>query len=117
VHSASVLVAVDEFRAWAGIGANVGDDVIKGVLAEAEAGIAADVGAPIYEITADESAAVIAHGEMLRRANRLLARKNSPEGLAGAGSDGPISIPQRDPDSQRAVWSIRAILMVPEGVA
>ena len=59
----------------------------------------------------------VAVGEEKRRANRLLARRNSPEGIAGAGVDGIISIPTRDADSQRAVWAIRSHLAVPEGVA
>jgi hypothetical protein len=114
---AAILVSVSEFRQWAGIGSNVPDDVIEGVLAEAESGIAADVGEPITAIVADESAAAIAHGEMLRRTNRLLARKNSPEAVASAGSEGVIAIPSRDPDSQRAVDAIRSHLVSDWGVA
>ena len=46
------------------------------------------------------------------------ARRNSPEGIAGAGADGLVfQIPVRDADSQRAVWAIRSHLAVPEGGA
>jgi hypothetical protein len=114
---AAILVSVDEFRQWAGVGQNVPDEVIDGVLSEAESGIAADVGEPITTIVGDPAAAAIAYGEMLRRTNRLLARKNSPESVVGAGSEGVFAIPSRDPDSQRAVDAIRSHLLSDWGVA
>jgi hypothetical protein len=112
-----IPVAVAEFRAWSGVGANVPDDVIEGVIAEAAAGIVADVGEPLSVIVADEAAAAILHGEVLRRTNRLLARKNSPESVVGAGSEGVFAIPSRDPDSQRATDAIRSHLLSDWGVA
>lgn len=113
----SVLVTVPEFREWAGISDAVSDDVLAVSLDEAEAAIAADVGVPVADMIASADAVAVARGEELRRANRLLARKNSPEGIAGAGLEGIITLPSRDPDSQRAVWVIQAILDVPQGVA
>ena len=113
------LVTVDEFRSWAGanLPSSVPDALVEECLREAEAGIIADTGATIADIQGDPSALDIALGEEKRRANRLLARRNSPEGIAGAGADGIIAIPVRDADSQRAVWAIRSHLAVPEGVA
>jgi hypothetical protein len=114
------LVSVADFRAWSGanIPASVPDALIQDCLDEAEAGIAAETGAKIEDIGAHLLARAEAVGEEKRRANRLLARRNSPEGVAGAGSDGLIyTIPVRDADSQRAVWHIQAHLLVPEGVA
>ena len=113
-----VLVSVDEFRQWAGISpTSASDDVLAATLDEAEAGLAADVGDTLAAIMADQDAVAIGSGEVLRRANRLLARRNSPESVLGAGVDGIlVTVPARDPDSQRSVWSIQAILDVPQGV-
>ena len=113
----AVLVEVDDFREWAGVGAQVSDDVIAATLDEAEAAIAWDVGETIATIVGNPDASAIAYGEELRRANRLLSRKNSPEGIAGVGSEGIITLPSRDPDSQRAIWGIQSVLGTPEGVA
>lgn len=113
------LVTVEQFRKWAGtqVPAQVPDVLIQQCLDEAEAGIAADCGTTIDAITADRAAAAVAVGEEQRRANRLLARRNSPEGVAGIGDAGVIAIPSRDADSQRAVWAIRALLLIEEGIA
>jgi hypothetical protein len=109
---------VAEFRAWAGAGSNsVTDTLVQGCLAEAVAGLAADLGEDPARVAAHPAAAAIAHGEILRRAARLLARRNSPESIAGAGELGPITIPSRDPDSARAVFAIQALLGTPMGVA
>jgi len=115
----AVLVSVPDFRVWAGANtpASISDDLIQTSLEEAESGIAAETGATIIDIQANASATAIARGDEMRRASRLLARRNSPEGIAGAGSEGVISIPSRDPDSAASVRQIRAILLVPEGVA
>ena len=116
----ATLVPVDAFRAWAGanVPASVPDALIQDCLDEAEAGIIAETGVAIATIKADPSARSIAVGEEKRRASRLLARRNSPESILGAGSDGiVVSIPVRDADSQRAIWQMRSILRVPEGVA
>lgn len=114
------LVTVEEFRVWAGanLPASVADVLIQECLDEAESGIVADTGSTVADIQANALALDVALGEEKRRANRLLARRNSPEGIAGAGADGLIiNIPTRDADSQRAVWAIRSHLAVPEGVA
>lgn len=113
------LVTVPDFRTWAGanVPASVPDALIKQCLDEAEAGIVADVGATVADIEQNLMALDIAVGEEKRRANRLLARRNSPEGVAGVGDAGVIAIPVRDADSQRAVWGIRSHLAVPEGIA
>lgn len=113
------LVTVAEFRIWAGanLPSSVPDVLVQECLDEAEAGIVADIGATVAGIQANPQALDVALGEEKRRANRLLARRNSPEGIAGAGADGIIAIPVRDADSQRAVWAIRSHLAVPEGVA
>ena len=116
----ATLVPVDAFRAWAGanIPASVPDALIQDCLDEAEAGIISETGVAIATIKADALAKSIALGEEKRRASRLLARRNSPESVLGAGSDGiVVSIPVRDADSQRAIWQMRSILRVPEGIA
>ena len=86
----SVLVSVADFRQWAGtnIPASVPDDLILDCLDEAEAGILAETGATIAAIQVNTLAVAEMVGEQKRRANRLLARRNSPEGIAGAGSEG-----------------------------
>lgn len=113
------VVSVPEFRAWAGanVPASVSDELVQMCLDEAEAGMLADIGATLGEVTLHPHAINIAKGDETRRASRLLARRNSPEGIAGAGAEGVISIPARDPDSAASVRQIRALLMVPEGVA
>jgi hypothetical protein len=79
-------------------------------LDEAEAGIVADLGVGVTEIQSVAEAEAIAVGEELRRASRLLARRNSPEAIAGAGEMGVVAIPVRDPDSARSIWAIQALL-------
>ena len=77
----------------------------------------AEVGESLDTISLDLGALSIAFGEEQRRAAHLLSRRNSPEGFAGAGSEGYISIPGADPGSPRAVRQIRALLVSREGVA
>ena len=111
------LVTVDEFRAWSGTApASVTDSVIEACLAEAEAGLVADVGLSITAIIVNDGAAALAYGEELRRGSRLLARRNSPEAVSGMG-DAMFTIPVRDPDSARTVLEIKALLNVPYVVA
>lgn len=107
-----------DFRAWSGanLPATVPDALIQGVLDEAAAAVASEVGVA-EAVLWSGPAAPIATGEVLRRASRLLARRNSPEGIAGVGEMGMVTVPARDVDSQRAVWQMQAILMVPEGVS
>ena len=58
------------------------------------------------------------YGEETRRAQRLLSRRNSPEGIAGLGGDfGVMQVPARDPDSSISIWRLKAILGLPEAVA
>jgi hypothetical protein len=105
-----------DFRTYAGVGTGTSDRLVQDALDEALTSLGADVGKP-YEDLFSSPAAAIARGEALRRANRLLARKNSPEAVAGAGADGIIAIPSRDPDSQRAVDSIIRLLGIDWPVA
>lgn len=113
-----IAPGTDEFRAWSGAGtASVPDSLIQACLDEAVSGLVADLGVDPALVAADPAAAAIAHGEILRRASRLLARRNSPEALAGMGELGAVTIPSRDPDSTRAVWAIKSLLVIPEGVA
>jgi hypothetical protein len=113
------LVTVEEFRAWSGaVPASVSDALIQQCLSEAESGIIADTSVTVAEIEGSKLALDVAVGEERRRANRLLARRNSPEGVVGTGTDGlSFAVPVRDADSQRAVWAIRSHLAVDEGVA
>lgn len=113
------LVTEDDFRSWAGtnVAASVPDALIQDCLEEAEAGIQSEAGVAIAVIAAHPLALAEAKGEEKRRASRLLARRNSPEGVLGAGAEGVIIVPVRDADSQRAIWHIRQHLAVDEGVA
>lgn len=115
----SALATVPDFRAWSGANtpASVPDALIQNCLDEAESGIVADLGVGIETVALYAPAIAIAHGEELRRASRLLARRNSPESIAGAGEAGLITIPSRDPDSARAIQQIKALLLIPEPVA
>ncbi len=114
----AALVDVESFRIWSGanLPTNVSDELISMSLDEAEAGLLADVGCTLDDLVVDAAAIAVARGDEMRRASRYLARRNSPEGVAGAGSEGIISIPSRDPDTQRSIWTIQAILGVPMGV-
>lgn len=103
------LISNDEFRAWVGH-ANLPDAVVGVVVAEAEASLLADLGlTDTSEIEANTQALAVATGEELRRAQRFLARKNSPEGIAGGGEYG-IAVPIRDPDSQVSIWRLMELL-------
>lgn len=115
----SYLVSVQQFRAYAGanVPASVPDQLIQTVLDEAESGIAQETAQPLTAIQANAAALAIATGEELRRGSRLLARRNSPEGIAGIGSEGTIGIPVRDPDSGNAIRQIRSILLTKEAIA
>ena len=126
----AVLVTVPQYRTWSGAAtATISDSVIQQCLDEAESGLFADVPTTLEEISPPPwsgmsapcgpsgiSAISLATGEILRRSSRLLARRNSPEGVSGYG-DIAISISSRDPDSARTIQSIRSILCTPEGVA
>jgi len=114
----AVLVSVADFRLWSGanLPASVPDSLISDCLDEAEAGICAETGVTVAAIQLDAAATAIARGDEFRRASRLLARRNSPEGIAGAGSEGVIQISSRDPDSAASIRTIKALLLVPEAV-
>jgi len=113
----SVLVTVADFRLWSGAAtASVPDELVQSCLDEAEAGLVADLGVPVTDIVAVPEAEALGFGEEMRRASRLLARRNSPEAVSGFG-DAFITIPSRDPDSARTIFSMRAILEIPEGIA
>lgn len=113
----SVLVSVADFRAYSGAAsATVPDALIQTILDEAEAGLVADIAVPITTVQASPEALSLSYGETLRRSNRLLARRNSPESISGVG-DVAFSVPVRDPDSFRTIRSIMALLTLHEGVA
>jgi len=113
----STLVTVPQFREWTGAAsANVSDTLIAACLDEAEAGICADLGLTVAEINAVDQAHDLAAGEELRRASRLLARRNSPESVVGSG-EAAFIVPSRDPDSARTLSAIRANLVIPEAIA
>lgn len=111
------LVTVEDFREWSGAGSSSSsDELIQQCLDEAEAGIAADVGVrSIDEIVTVLEANAVARGDEMRRAANFLARRNSPEGIAGAGDDGVIAVPAGDPGSASATRRIRRILGIAAG--
>lgn len=112
----AVLVDVAGFRDYAGIGLQVGDDLLQAALDEAEAQLVADVGCPAVDaILAVPAAVPIAEGDVRRRAANLFARRNSPEGIAGAGDDMIITVPAGDPGSPAAVRRIRRLLGIAAG--
>ena len=117
----STLVSVEQFRLWAGAAVQtVPDDLVTICLDEAEAGIVADVfgktEGSITAIVAEPSAAAIAVGDEMRRAANILARRNSPEGYAGAGEEGIIiAVPAGDPGSAAAARRIRRLLGLAAG--
>lgn len=112
------LVSADEFRDYSGASlSTTGDDVVVAVLAEAHAGLAADVGVDVAQIAAHPDARAIAVGDIQRRAANLLARRNSPEGVAGVGDMGVITVPSGDPGSPRAVARIQRLLGIPRAWA
>lgn len=118
--AAASLVTVEQFRVWAGAAVQtVPDQLVQDCLDEAEAGIVADVFGPdsgsIDTIAANPNARAIATGDEKRRAANLLARRNSPEGYAGAGDDGIIVVPAGDPGSPAAARRIRRILKIAAG--
>jgi hypothetical protein len=115
----SYLVTVQQFREWAGanVPQTVPDSLIDQILNESESAIAQETQQPLTAIQGNPAALAIATGEELRRASRLLSRRNSPEGVAGMGESGLISISSRDPDSGNAIRQIRSILLTPEAVA
>lgn len=114
------LVTIEQFRVWAGAATQtVPDELVQTCLDEAEAGIVADVfghdDGSITAILANPRAAAIALGDEMRRAANLLARRNSPEGYAGAGDDGIIAVPAGDPGSPAAARRIRRLLGIAAG--
>lgn len=114
----SDLVTVSQIRAYSG--ATIGhlpDDVVQECLDEAEAGLAADVRKPLDIIAAHPQASAVAVGDIKRRTANLLARRNSPEGVAGVGDTGIIPVPADDPGTSRAVLRIRRLLDIPRALA
>ena len=113
----AALVSVADFRSWAGASVStVPDHLIQQCLDEAEAGIAVDIDSTIDQVQGEPRALALATGEELRRAGRLLARRNSPEGILGYG-ELVATVPVRDPDSFRTISAIRSVLLVHEGVS
>jgi len=113
----SILVNVQQFRDWAGAAVStVSDPLIQACLDEAEAGLCADLGLQVPDLQAVDQAHDLAVGEELRRASRLLARRNSPEAISGFG-EAAFAVPSRDPDSARTLSAILATLVIPPAVA
>lgn len=111
------LVTVDEMREYASIGTGTTDATIQAALDEAEAALVADVGVPsVGAIGIDPAASAIARGDEMRRAAHLLSRRNSPEGIAGAGDDGIITVPAVNPGSANSVQQIKMLLGLPLAV-
>jgi len=111
------LATVEDLRTWATAPA-VPDAVLSGCLDDAESSLLADLGLDdTTEILADPRAMPVARGETLRRGQRFLARRNSPEGIAGTGDFGGLAISFRDPDSVAALDRLRQLLMIPYGIA
>lgn len=104
-----------ELKDWTGA-TNVSDTILQACLDEAEVSLRTDVGiAPDDDdpIQSTLDALHVAHGETLRRAQRNLARRNSPEGISGLGDLGAFRVPVRDPDSAVSVLRLREILGFP----
>ena len=112
---AAALVTWDELAEWANAPA-VPESILQSCVDEAEASLLADVDVRVTEITKNKAALAVAHGEVLRRGQRLLGRRNSPEGQIGVGEFG-VAIPIRDPDSVNAVNALRNILVPEWGIA
>ena len=72
------LVTLEELKVWTGA-VNVPDSILQSTLDEAESAILSEVGAPITEVEANSDARAIFYGEELRRAQRLLARRNATQ--------------------------------------
>lgn len=112
------MVTVEDFRGWAGAAySTVPDGLAAACLDEAEAALWSDVGCDLpMDLTSSPQAAAIARGDVLRRAANILARRNSPEGVAGVGDMGIITVPSGDPGSPAAVRRLRRILGMPPQV-
>lgn len=112
----SKLVDIPTFRLWAGanVPGSVSDELVQMCLDEAESALVADVGCHIVDvIAANLDAAPIGSGEVCRRAQNLLAKRNSPDGSAGSGEEGFISIPAVPSGSLAAVRQIKKHLAIP----
>ena len=112
----STFVTVGMFRMWAGVNVpgSVPDVLILMCLDEAESALVADVGCGTVDvIAANPEANPIGAGEVCRRAQNLLAKRNSPEGSAGTGEEGFIAIPSIPSGSLAAVRQIKKHLGIP----
>jgi hypothetical protein len=113
----ATLATIDELRDWANA-PSVPDEILQDCLDAGEASLIADLGLrDTTDIVASIPATSIAHSEVLRRSQRALGRRNSPEGVAGIGEMGSITLPIRDPDSVTAMQQIQEILRIPFGIA
>jgi hypothetical protein len=113
------LVDITSYRTWAGASVgSVPDSLIQQSLDEAESGLVADVGCGTVDaIVVNLDANAVAVGEVQRRTNNLLAKRNSPEGVAGVGDMGVISIPSTPAGSMASVRQIKQHLGIPLVVA
>lgn len=112
------LVGIGELRER--IGPTSADDAtLRAVLDEAHAELVADTRLPVARIAVVPEAAALAVGEVVRRAQNLLARGNSPEGVLGVGELGPVPVPAGPPGSARTVQRIRRLVLgfCPAGAA
>ena len=110
------LETVAGFRAWAGtnIPGNVPDQLIQDELDEAESMLVADVRCGTVDaIIVNLDANPIGLGEVRRRAQNLLAKRNSPEGFSGTGEEGFITIPAVPSGALSAVRQIKTHLGIP----
>lgn len=114
----SALVTVSQVRAYSGptIG-HLSDDVVQECLDEAEAGLIADLGVDMAAVMQHPDARHVAVGDVKRRTANLLARRNSPEGVAGVGDMGIVPVPADDPQTSRSVLRIKRLLGIKRALA
>lgn len=95
--------SVNDYTAWAGIGDTRDDDTVEAALDAVRAAVIARCPtlAAVDEVPADVAYAC------LLWCNRLVARRNSPDGVVGVGDMGVANIGRWDPDVGRllAPWT------------
>lgn len=111
----SKLVTLAEYRMWMGpaLPSTTPDSIIQDALDSAEAGLVADVGCQAIDaIITNLDANVIAREDIMLRTSNKLAKRNSPEGVAGVGEEGFITIPATPNGSQVNVRQIKKHLRI-----
>ena len=111
----SKLVSITDYRVWMGpsLPATTPDSVVQMCLDSSEAGLVADVGAVIDAIITNLEANALARKDIMLRTSNELAKRNSPEGVAGVGEEGFISIPATPAGSISTVRQIKRHLRIP----